>query len=180
MSGSLEDLIPDFVPYARELVADAGQAGLQPRITSVRRTSSEQARLYRRYLAGQSQLPAAPPGHSAHEYGYAFDVVLTPYDALAELGQVWRDAGGVWGPRDPVHFEWPGFDWKNFAAGGTIYQLADFLASFTKLGYAQIAAALLSVLGKNPSTDTLDWYLNHPAEAVRDLLVGSGFFAYQR
>ena len=75
----------------------------------MRRTRAEQVKLYNRYIQGLSGLPAALPGHSAHEYGFAFDVVLTPYDALADLGRVWIDAGGVWSTRDPVHFEYPGF-----------------------------------------------------------------------
>ena len=110
MSANLDTLIPEFQPYARDLRDIAGAAGLQPRITSTRRSNAEQKRLYDRYLAGLSGLPAAPPGQSAHEYGYAMDMVVTPYEALADLGRIWQEAGGVWGgQRDPVHFEYPGF-----------------------------------------------------------------------
>src|SRR5882672_5300486 len=105
-----EDLIPDFQEPARELLQAAGSAGLQPRVTSTRRTQAAQARLYRRWLSGLSPLPAAPPGTSAHEYGFAFDMVVTPWEALADVGYTWQTWGGVWGgDRDPVHFEYPGF-----------------------------------------------------------------------
>lgn len=110
MSASLDALIPEFQPYARDLVDAAGAAGLQPRITSTRRTYADQKRLYDRYLAGLSPYPAAPPGHSAHEYGYALDMIVSPMSALADVGDYWQQRGGIWGAaRDPVHFEYPGF-----------------------------------------------------------------------
>ena len=109
MSADLSQLIPELEPFARDLVLVAGQAGLQPRVTSTRRSYPEQKRLYSRYLAGLSTLPAAPPGRSAHEFGYAFDMVVTPYNALADVGRTWSQAGGVWHASDPVHFEYPGF-----------------------------------------------------------------------
>jgi len=104
------DLIPEFREFATALVQAAGSAGLQPRVTSTLRTHSQQKRLYERYLAGGSPYPALPPGRSAHEFGYAFDMVVTPMQALADVGYTWQDWGGVWGgARDPVHFEYPGF-----------------------------------------------------------------------
>jgi len=98
-------------PFASALVDAAAEAGLSPRVTSTLRTRAEQTRLYRRFLAGMSPLPAAPPGSSAHEFGFALDVVVTPYEALSDLGAYWEDLGGIWGGRfnDPVHFEFPGF-----------------------------------------------------------------------
>lgn len=105
-----EDLIPELQGPARDLLQAAGEAGLLPRVTSTRRTRSSQERLYRRWQSGLSPLPAAPPGLSAHEYGYAFDMVVSPYSALADVGYTWQSWGGVWGgDRDPVHFEYPGF-----------------------------------------------------------------------
>jgi hypothetical protein len=108
MGGSLDALVPDLVDAARALVDAAGRAGLNPRITSTVRTSSEQRRLYNRFLAGQAGYPVAPPGFSAHEYGEAFDMVVTPMEALADVGATWLDWGGYWGPGDAVHFELPG------------------------------------------------------------------------
>jgi hypothetical protein len=105
-----EDLIPELQGPARELVAACGTAGLLPKVTSTRRSHSAQVRLYQRWLSGLSPLPAAPPGTSAHEFGYAFDLVVTPWEALADVGATWESWGGVWGGnKDPVHFQYPGF-----------------------------------------------------------------------
>jgi len=111
VSANLSSLIPELQPYARDLVDAAGAAGLQPRVTSTRRTFAEQKRLYNRSLAGLSPYPAAPPGHSAHEYGWAFDLIVSPLSALSDVGAYWEENGGVWGGRggDDVHFEYPGF-----------------------------------------------------------------------
>jgi hypothetical protein len=116
LSASISSLIPELRPFARQLLLVAGQAGLQPRITSTYRSVGEQTRLYRRFLAGQNPYPVAPPGHSAHEAGYAFDMMIMDAPGqmesdLADLGQVWESWGGVWGGhfKDPIHFEYPGF-----------------------------------------------------------------------
>jgi hypothetical protein len=50
----------------------------------------------------------APPGLSAHEFGLAFDMVVSPMAALADVGSVWIDWGGGWNGADAVHFEYPG------------------------------------------------------------------------
>ena len=105
---SLNDLDPELADAAAALVDAAGRAGLQPRVTSTVRTRSEQARLYRRFLAGAAGYPVAPPGFSAHEYGWAFDMVLSPMEALADAGYTWQQWGGGWNPRDAIHFELPG------------------------------------------------------------------------
>jgi LAS superfamily LD-carboxypeptidase LdcB len=99
-------LHPQLVPYAEALVAAMRAVDPSTRITSVRRSTTEQARLYRRYLAGLSRFPAAPPGRSKHELGLAFDVVARA-DTLAAAGALWEKWGGRWGGRfnDPIHFE---------------------------------------------------------------------------
>src|SRR5216684_5180400 len=108
MGWPLEGLVDELVGPAADLLDAAAGAGLMPRVTSTRRSSSEQRRLYSRYLAGQAGYPVAPPGFSAHEYGEAFDMVVTPMEALADVGATWLDWGGYWGPGDAVHFELPG------------------------------------------------------------------------
>lgn len=105
---AIQDLVPELADAARALVDAAGRAGLQPRVTSTVRTRSEQGRLYRRFLAGASGYPVAPPGSSAHEYGEAFDLVVTPMEALADVAYTWQQWGGGWNPADAVHFELPG------------------------------------------------------------------------
>jgi len=116
VSASISALIPELRPFARQLLVVAGQAGLQPRITSTYRSHAEQARLYRRFLSGNNPYPVAPPGSSAHEAGYAFDMMIAGSPSQMEsdhndLGHVWESWGGVWGGhfKDPIHFEYPGF-----------------------------------------------------------------------
>lgn len=83
--------------------------GVRWRITSTKRSTSEQAALFR--TAKQRGLPAAPPGRSKHERGRAVDIVFTPPDFAPVAGEVWEALGGKWGGRfkayDPVHFEDP-------------------------------------------------------------------------
>ena len=104
-----DDLIPELADFARELVDAAARAGLQPRVTSTRRSRSLQKKLYERFLRGESRYPALPPGLSAHEFGYAFDMIVTPEAALDDVGYTWVQWGGIWGPGDAIHFEYPGF-----------------------------------------------------------------------
>jgi len=118
LSASLSSLQPELLPFARELVRAAGAAGLSPAVTSARRSHEDQVRLRNRYLAGASPYFAAEPGTSAHEYGWAFDLIVRPMSALPEVGRYWEEMGGAWGGRatygnyDPVHFEYPG--WRSF------------------------------------------------------------------
>jgi hypothetical protein len=109
-------------------------------------------------------------------------MVITGMDPndFKDLGTVWESWGGIWGGalNDPIHFEYPGFSSRRTPhfptgrvrppEGGAFYKLANFLASFTPLGVVQIVDALVSALDGND--DLASWYLNHPTEAVRDLL----------
>lgn len=105
-SSVFRGLHPQLVPYAEVLLAWIRQMDPSARVSSVRRSSTEQARLYRRFQAGLSRYPAAPPGRSSHELGLAFDIVARP-EVLAAAGQVWESWGGRWGGRfqDPIHFD---------------------------------------------------------------------------
>jgi LAS superfamily LD-carboxypeptidase LdcB len=115
---SLRTLDPRFRPFAEALLAYARK--LDPRfvITSARRTKTEQARLYSKWLRGLSPFPALPPGRSSHELGMAVDMARLNVDAatdplLPALGRAWQEAGGSWaGPGDPVHFAAPPSWWK--------------------------------------------------------------------
>ena len=102
---SLRSLDPSFRPWAQALYDVARRYKLRPTITSTRRTSAEQAALYRKYISGQSRLPAAPPGQSLHEYGLAVDIFVPSEEWQRWLGEVWRYWGGRWYESDPVHFE---------------------------------------------------------------------------
>lgn len=94
------------MPYAAALYYWMRAQEPAARVSSVRRSRTEQARLRRRFLAGQSKYPAAPPGQSKHEQGLAFDIVASAA-LLKRAGAIWESWGGRWGGRfhDPIHFE---------------------------------------------------------------------------
>jgi hypothetical protein len=145
-----------------------------PRVTSTLRSHAEQTRLYRRYQQGLQALPVAPPGTSAHEFGYALDMVVSPFEYLSDVGAFWQGMGGVWGGQfnDPVHFEFPGF--KNRSAepvksSDPIYRLIDFASGWLPwIGPAQLADTIFRITGGDQTV--AEWYLQHPAEAFRDFL----------
>ena len=79
-------------------------------VTRGRSSRATQKRLYRNFLAGKSKYPAAPPGHSLHERGLAFDMLVSPEAGQRLAGEAWERLGGRWGgrfssPPDPIHFE---------------------------------------------------------------------------
>lgn len=187
MGTNIDLLDPDLKQGLRELEAAISQAGLTYTLTSTVRSLREQTFLYNRYISGKSGgLPAAPPGHSAHEYGWAFDLMVTPWRYQAEVGRAWVQTwGGVYGgKRDPVHFELPGagqLAWQigeqgapspapsRPQPGGKFYKLADFLSGFVPvLGEVQLVDSLVTLFDGND--DIAGYYLQHPAEAVRDLV----------
>jgi LAS superfamily LD-carboxypeptidase LdcB len=84
------------------------------RVTSAKRSTTEQVALYQRWLRGDPGVfTPAYPGTSQHEKGWALDMARRNVhpkedEALAALGNWWRSQGGVWGgSSDPVHFEAP-------------------------------------------------------------------------
>jgi hypothetical protein len=167
-----EDLIPELQQPARELVDACGQAGLQPRVTSTRRTHAAQARLYRRWQQGISPFPAAPPGGSEHEFGYAFDLVVTPFEALGDVGYTWQSWGGVWpGAVDPVHFAYPGFVPPSLESSPEPSAFATFLDRYIlTVGpwFASISAS--TILKKGVAIEkalgfdaAIDWFWRHVA-----------------
>ena len=130
MGWPLNGLVEELAAAAADLLDASAAAGLMPRITSTRRSSSQQRRLYSRYLAGQAGYPVVPPGYSAHEYGEAFDMVVTPMAALADVGETWQSWGGAWNPNDAVHFELPGASDRARQRGEELaQQQAPFLVS---------------------------------------------------
>ncbi len=177
MSASLNSLIPEFRPWAAALVNAAASAGLQPRVTSTRRSHAFQARLYRRFLAGQSQFPVAPPGTSSHEFGYALDLIISPYDLslFKELGDLWNSWGGIWGGafNDPIHFEYPGFSVAPAVHASpvvsTVAEAIDLIIGFAPgIGEVELAAELLK-LGF-PSSAILQFLSSPVLYAAKKLL----------
>ena len=104
MASSLGSLSEDFRPWAVWLFDVARHYQLHPVVTSGYRSVAKQEQLYRRFLAGQSQFPAARPGCSLHNYGLAFDMVT---DNNPWLGKVWQSVGGQWFSSDSVHYQAP-------------------------------------------------------------------------
>ncbi len=157
MSAGLEGLIPELQEPARALLDLAARAGVNPRVTSTLRTRTEQTRLYRRYQQGLSRYPAAPPGRSAHEYGYAFDMVVVGDENQLDLGTVWKGWGGVWGANDSIHFEYPGFSAPaaTEAEGPVSLEatLGDFILNFAPgFGWVSMVASFMDLFGVSHSS----------------------------
>jgi len=104
-------LEPWLVPYAKYLYNVGKYYDPLLVVTSSFRSSSKQSKLYAKWLSGESQIPAAPPGRSLHGYGLAFDLARIGKDPFTDpllnwLGTVWESWGGQYGgQRDPVHFQ---------------------------------------------------------------------------
>jgi len=108
---TLNDLHPQLVPWARWIYALGKSYDARLVVTSGKRSTAKQQRLYDKWRRGESRIPANRPGTSLHEYGLAFDLARIGKDPLADplldwLGRVWEHYGGRHGGnRDPVHFQ---------------------------------------------------------------------------
>lgn len=79
------------------------------RQTSGFRSISRQRKLYNRFVAGKSAFPAAFPGRSTHNYGFAVDLVPIR-GTVSDLARLARDCRMVHaGSADRVHFDLFGF-----------------------------------------------------------------------
>lgn len=111
MASGLGLLHGELQPIARAFVALADRLGMRPTVTNTLRGYNEQAKKYREWKAGLRHYPVAPPGHSLHEKGLAFDMVTEPHGHLDTLGKIWTSLGpgfrwgGDFKPRDEIHFE---------------------------------------------------------------------------
>jgi hypothetical protein len=110
VSTSLRSLQPWLVTPAEWLFKAGHGVDSSLVVTSARRSYAEQLALWNRFKAGNSPLPALPPGRSKHQLGRAFDMARPSVDPFADtllamLGVVWRKMGGFWHASDPVHFE---------------------------------------------------------------------------
>lgn len=107
----LNQLHPGLVPWAKWLLEVGRYYDSRLVVTSGFRDLSKQADLYAKWQRGESQIPAAPPGRSMHNYGLAFDLArlgVDPFEdlLLAWLGALWSQVGGSpLMPSDPVHFQ---------------------------------------------------------------------------
>ena len=91
-------------------LADARRERIQVRVTSRFRSIAEQRRLRERFESGVSRFPAARPGLSMHNYGFAFDAVVTRNGTQQDLARIAQRHGLIWaGQSDAVHFDAFGF-----------------------------------------------------------------------
>ncbi len=117
----LQGLERDVKAAAELCLAYADRFGVSVTVVSGKRSRAEQARLYRNYqqcLASGNfgrtrdcQYPANRPGESAHEFGLAWDSVVSP-----ELMSWWVAVRRAYGfhviEGDLPHAEVPG--WRNY------------------------------------------------------------------
>lgn len=93
-------------------VADHYRVPVQ--VTSVFRSWEEQERLRARWERGQSRWPAARPGHSAHQYGFAWDSwVPEPFEDWWKA--VREHAGFEVLTGDEIHAQLP--NWREYVVG---------------------------------------------------------------
>ena len=162
MATGLHSLESWLQPAAVQLVNIAAAAGLGPKVSSARRSHAQQALLYRRFLAGQSRFPAAPPGNSMHELGLAFDLWVNDESQLADLGQVWeQNMGGVWGGhfKDPIHFEAGGdlSDYKAQVVAGALQDASNATAALPGQPNSGLFDATYSLLRLIPGEPAAEW-----------------------
>ncbi len=98
---SLRGLQRWLQPYAQALISQFHQLT----VTNVWRSRGQQIRLWNKRR--NNPYPVAPPGHSKHELGLAWDMVGPP-ELLARAGAIWNSWGGHWSPADAIHFEYAG------------------------------------------------------------------------
>lgn len=100
---------------AERAFREARHIGLSPIVTSVNRTCEEQARLYKRFLEGRSDWPAARPGESAHQYGLAFDSWIDGDERMDAWTSIRRLSGLEVLSHDIIHAQWP--NWRECVFG---------------------------------------------------------------
>jgi hypothetical protein len=117
----LAGLHPDVRPYAEFAIQVAHANGINPTITSVRRSWANQTRLratYERCLAegragepGECRWPANKPGDSSHQWGLSFDSWVPP-EQMAAWELIRRWVGFTVPTNDVIHAEVP--NWRQY------------------------------------------------------------------
>src|SRR5258708_35096834 len=166
---NVHDLIPELQPYATALFSLEDQAGIRWQLTSTLRTFSQQAQLYRQFLAGNRAYPAAPPGTSAHEFGYAFDMITAEQTDVLDLGAVWRSWGGRWNENDNIHFEYPGFQVPRFRHGAKYDPYAERFVPCVAVAVSPVAS-IAEAVSPSAKESPIVHYAAHPLEAARYVL----------
>lgn len=109
-------LHPEFGPRLRETIRLANEAGIPVKPGSTIRSIEEQAALRgakdRNERGAYQSLPVALPGHSAHNYAIAGDIVGLKPEHYGKFGEIARGQGltygGDWkgGNYDPIHVQY--------------------------------------------------------------------------
>ena len=128
MSRDLDLLKPDFRPMVDGFLADVKSAGIDMIVTCTYRTAAEQMALYAQGRTAPGLIVTnAKAGQSAHNYGYAIDVVplvngkccwddkAAVWSEIGKIGQShgleWYGAPGAVFPETP-HFQMPNWPSK--------------------------------------------------------------------
>jgi len=76
-------------------------------------------------------------------------MVTEPMEALADVGQFWESLGGVWGGRnrDPIHFEFPGFEPPTLSTGEVSESSLASFAADIGLGFVPVYGTVSTVAG---------------------------------
>jgi len=106
----LRGLDPEVRQQAECAFKVAQERGLNPVVTSTRRSWAEQLVLRKKWESGLSKFPANQPGDSAHQFGLAFDSWV-PDEQMA-LWKLIRECVGLFVPAgDLIHAERP--EWRS-------------------------------------------------------------------
>jgi peptidoglycan L-alanyl-D-glutamate endopeptidase CwlK len=109
MSAKIEDLEPEVQEMALAFLQKCAQQGITLRITQTRRTWDEQAQIYAQGRTAPGKVVThAPPGHSWHNFGRAFDVCFMGKEPYPDDDSVWEYIGAI---GETVGLEWGG-RWK--------------------------------------------------------------------
>lgn len=132
MSRSLDTLRPEIRPIVDEFLTDLTMAGIDYIVTCTSRTSAEQEALYAQgRTAPGPKVTNAKAGQSAHNYGFAIDLVPVVngkpdwhaadpvWEQMGKLGQA---RGLQWfGAPDSPYIESPHFqlpNWREIVSAG--------------------------------------------------------------
>lgn len=107
--GKIDQLKPWLAPYVRQQLQYLARYGIGGTVFDVYRSCSEQNR---RFAIGDSR---ARCGESAHQFGLAFDFVVTAgeqSDLQRAVQDWWQRLGFTVIDWDPAHVEYP--NWRRF------------------------------------------------------------------
>lgn len=91
------------------------QLGVPATLTSVHRTTAQQAKLYAE--RARNKYPVAKPGFSQHEYAAAYDIVAHRASDQRVVEYVGRELGMQTTKNDPPHFQlFSDADWRQILA----------------------------------------------------------------